>query len=263
MLSVECGQGEFQKVSLIPTMIFTLLVVWCADSVYNIEVRCRSCYKRMKQNLEYVGITPWKTKTKYKNSRRCRCTTLSRLFRIHGVCIFRIWLSSTILHVKRLFLRLVDEISEYDSYFVQKKDVGKLGLSAIQKCAAAVEILGYGMTPDALDQYLRIAKSTTREAIKRFVKVIQALYKSWYLRKSTREDILQQMQINERQGWPWMFASIDCMHYHWKNCHVAWQGHYQNKDHNRNIVLEAVADQSLWIWHVFLEYRGQTMSSQF
>ena len=32
---------------------------------------------------------------------------------------------------KQLFLRLVDEISEYDSYFVQKKDAaGKLGLSA-------------------------------------------------------------------------------------------------------------------------------------
>ena len=123
---------------------------------------------------------------------------------------------------KRLFLRLVDEISEYDSYFVQKRDAsGKLGLSAIQKCAAAVQILGYGMTPDALDQYFRIAESTAREALKRFVKAIQGLYKSRYLRKPTREDILQQMQINERRGWPGMFASIDCMHYQWKNCPVA------------------------------------------
>ena len=55
MLSVERGQGEFQRVFLIPTMIFTLLVVWCASLVYNIEVGCNSCYKRMKQNLEDVG----------------------------------------------------------------------------------------------------------------------------------------------------------------------------------------------------------------
>jgi hypothetical protein len=83
---------------------------------------------------------------------------------------------------KWLFLRLVDEISEYDSYFVQKKDAaGKLGLSAIQKCAAIVQILGYGMTPDALDQYFRNAESTAREALKIVVKAIQGLYKSRYL----------------------------------------------------------------------------------
>ena len=116
--------------------------------------------------------------------------------------------------------------------------------------------MGYGMTPDALDQYFRIAESIAREALKRFVKAIQGLYKSRYLRKPTREDILQQMQINERRGWSWMFASIDCMHYQWKNCPVAWQGHYQNKDHNRSIILEAVADQSLWIWHVFFGVPG-------
>lgn len=88
------------------------------------------------------------------------------------------------------------------------------------------------------------------------MKAIQRLYKSRYLRKPTRENILQQMQINEHRGWLGMFASIDCMHYQWKNCPVAWQGHYQNKDYNRSIILEAVADQSLWIWHVFFGVLG-------
>ena len=108
----------------------------------------------------------------------------------------------------------------------KKNAARKLGLSAIQKCAAAVQILGNGMTPDALDQYFRIAESTTREALKIFMKAIQGLYKSQYLKKPTRENILQQMQINERREWPGMFASINCMHYQWKNCYVAWQGHY-------------------------------------
>lgn len=35
--------------------------------------------------------------------------------------------------------------------FKKKDAVEKLGLSVIQKCAAAVQILGYGMTPDSLD----------------------------------------------------------------------------------------------------------------
>ena len=76
-----------------------------------------------------------------------------------------------------------------------------------------MQILGYGMTSDALDQYFRIADNTSREALKRFVKAMQRLYKSRYLKKPTREDILQQIQINERRGWPRMFVSIDFMHY--------------------------------------------------
>lgn len=53
-----------------------------------------------------------------------------------------------------------------------------------------------------------------------------------------------------------MFASIDCMHYLWKNCPVAWQGDYGDRDGNRSIILEAVADQSLHIWHAFFGLPG-------
>jgi hypothetical protein len=44
-----------------------------------------------------------------------------------------------------------------------------------------------------------------------------------------------------------MFASLDCMHYHWKNCPIAWQRQFQDKDDKRSIILEAIANQSLWI----------------
>jgi hypothetical protein len=37
---------------------------------------------------------------------------------------------------------------------------------------------------------------------------------------------------------------------------VAWQGDFQDKDKNRSIVLEAVADQSLWIWHAYFGMPG-------
>jgi hypothetical protein len=49
-----------------------------------------------------------------------------------------------------------------------------------------------------------------------------------------------------------MFASLRCMHYHWKNCFVAWQGQFNDKDkHNcmincsTLITLDLVL--SLWI----------------
>ncbi len=36
-----------------------------------------------------------------------------------------------------------------------------------------------------------------------------------------------------------------------KNCPYAWQGQYQDKDHIRSVVFELIADDSLYIWHVF------------
>jgi hypothetical protein len=53
-----------------------------------------------------------------------------------------------------------------------------------------------------------------------------------------------------------MFESIDCMHWVWKNCLVAWVGQFQDKDKERSIILEAIADKSLWIWHAFFGMPG-------
>jgi hypothetical protein len=64
------------------------------------------------------------------------------------------------------------------------------------------------------------------------------------------------LAINEAHGFPGMFASLDCMHYEWKNCLVAWQGDYGNRDGKKSIILEAVADEGLHIWHAFFGLHG-------
>jgi hypothetical protein len=94
------------------------------------------------------------------------------------------------------------------------------------------------------------------ESMKRFCTAVGAKFQSTYLRQPIRVDITKQMQINALRGFPGMFGSIDCMHYVWKNCPVAWQGQFQDKDKNRSIILEAIADQSSWIWHAFFGLPG-------
>lgn len=48
-----------------------------------------------------------------------------------------------------------------------------------------------------------------------------------------------------------MFAIIDCMHWWWKNCHASWVGQHTNESSNKSIVLKAMVDQSVWIWHAY------------
>lgn len=67
------------------------------------------------------------------------------------------------------------------------------------------------------------------------------------MRQPTQADFEQQLAINAQRGFPGMFASLDCMHYEWKNCPVAWQGDFGDRDAKSSIILEAIADQSLHI----------------
>ncbi|GKB46414.1 ALP1-like protein isoform X1 [Tanacetum coccineum] len=54
-----------------------------------------------------------------------------------------------------------------------------------------------------------------------------------------------------------MLGSIDCMHWEWRKCHVAWQRQYGRGDKKYpTIMLEAVASQDLWIWHAFFGMAG-------
>ena len=49
------------------------------------------------------------------------------------------------------------------------KGAGSLSLSALQKVTAAVRMLVYRVAADAVDNYVRIAESTSIESLKMFV----------------------------------------------------------------------------------------------
>ncbi|GKE27541.1 RNA-directed DNA polymerase, eukaryota [Tanacetum coccineum] len=49
-----------------------------------------------------------------------------------------------------------------------------------------------------------------------------------------------------------MFKNIDCMHWEWTNCPKSLHDHFKRRDHKYPaIMLEAVVDYSLWIWHAY------------
>ncbi|CAM6084263.1 unnamed protein product [Calypogeia fissa] len=158
---------------------------------------------------------------------------------------------------KSVFFKIHDKLVEHVPYFVQRPDaVGSPGLSSIQKVTAALRMFCYGIAADGVDEYVRISESTATAAFKQFANGVVELFGDEYLRHPTKEDVVRHMEINTRRGWPGMFGSLDCSHWVWRNCPVALQGQFRDKDGENSIILEAIATQNLWIWHAYVGVPG-------
>ena len=62
--------------------------------------------------------------------------------------------------------------------------------------------------------------------------------------------------INSTLGFLGMFCSLDCMHWDWAKCPTTWQAQFRDKDKHMSVILEAIADQGLWIWHAYFSIHG-------
>ncbi|XP_074306457.1 uncharacterized protein LOC141641704 [Silene latifolia] len=143
---------------------------------------------------------------------------------------------------RSLFFRIVEGVAAQESYFQQGPDAtGKLGATTIHKCIAALRMLAYGTSADSADEYLKIARSTTRKCLKHFVRGVRKAFTEQYLRRPTMNDLQRLLCDSERRGFPSMMGSIDCMHWEWKNCPRAWKGVYQGRNKSATVILEAVA----------------------
>ncbi|XP_033138798.1 uncharacterized protein LOC117129323 [Brassica rapa] len=112
---------------------------------------------------------------------------------------------------KPLFMRIVDRLSTEVDFFRQKTDgLGRLGLSTLQKCTAAIRLLAYGTAADTVDEYLRLGETTSRSCLENFVEGIIQLFGEEYLRSPSPADLQRLLDIGEYRGFPGMIGSIDC-----------------------------------------------------
>ena len=76
-----------------------------------------------------------------------------------------------------------------------------------------MRMLAYGMTADAVDEYIKIGGTTALECLRRFCKGIIQMYEKVYLRAPTEDDLQRILHASEMRGFPGMIGSIDCMHW--------------------------------------------------
>ena len=63
-----------------------------------------------------------------------------------------------------------------------------------------------------MDEYIRIGESTAIESLRRFMKVVIAMFGDHYLRSPNNIDITRLLQTEEQRDFSVMLWSIDCMH---------------------------------------------------
>jgi len=143
---------------------------------------------------------------------------------------------------RHLFLRIMKALKNHYPYFQQRVDVtGRRGLSPLQKSTAAMRMLAYGVSADAVDDYVRIGESTAMECLRRFAQCVISIFGEEYLRRPNPFDMHRLLRVGEDRGFPGMMGSIDCMHWEWKNCPQAWKGQFARDHGKATIILEAIA----------------------
>ncbi|KAK9187712.1 hypothetical protein WN944_019110 [Citrus x changshan-huyou] len=126
---------------------------------------------------------------------------------------------------RSLFNRITNAVQGHDNYFMQRRDgVDRLRLSGLQKIIVVFRMLAYGMPIDASDEYIKIGESTTIESLKRFCRTIVEVFVEQYLRSPNTNDAARLLHVR--------------------------------KDGTPTIILEAVVDYDIWIWHAHFGLPG-------
>ena len=92
-----------------------------------------------------------------------------------------------------------------------------------------------------------------------FEKVLSSCYrglKALYLRTPNTEDVTRLLYIREEHDFPRMLGNLDCMHWRWKIFLAAWAGMYSGRSRSPTMILKAVFDYDLWIWHAHFSLPG-------
>jgi hypothetical protein len=93
----------------------------------------------------------------------------------HGFCM-----------TKFLF-HLVVVINVHNPYFIQRWDAcGAMGLSIIEKCIVAIQMLSYGMSTNVMDEYVCVRENTTMESLRCFCWAISEDFKLVYLHQPNK-----------------------------------------------------------------------------
>ena len=120
-----------------------------------------------------------------------------------------------------------------------------------------LQTYAYGVPSHTFAPYFQMSPQFARDCCKQFDMAILQCYQQEYLRLPTAEDVKNitalHRSVHKVDG---LLGSLDCTHTYWKNCPKGWAGSYTGKEGRPSLVLEAIADYQLFLWHIAYGFSG-------
>lgn len=81
-----------------------------------------------------------------------------------------------------------------------------------------MRVLAYETSSNAIDEYLRMNATVTRQVLVNFVEGVISCLGDEYLRRPNEHNFVRLLYVGDQHGFPSMIGNIDCMHWELKNC---------------------------------------------
>ena len=145
-----------------------------------------------------------------------------------------------------------------NKFFCQEYDgLGRQVARMETRILLALKTIVYGVAAYCFCDYFQMSPQLCRQCLIEFCSEMKKIYEKHWLRMPTKDDVEEIFKLHEGvHGVPGMLGSLDCSQTHWKNCPKAHHGSYVGKEKKPCIVLEAVCDYNLYIWHASYGYCG-------
>ncbi|PKI71454.1 hypothetical protein CRG98_008127 [Punica granatum] len=114
---------------------------------------------------------------------------------------------------------------------------------------AAMRMLAYAVTADAIDNYVRIGESTAIDCLGKFIKDVISVFEGEYLQRPNANNVQRLLWMEETHDFPNMMGSIDCMHYYHQHSDlvVKYQALYLNITSSN--LTEDVELATIWVYY--------------
>jgi len=155
-----------------------------------------------------------------------------------------------------VFRRVYQAVKDQPFFQQRINATGRLQAHPLQKVVAAFRVIAYGEAADREDEYVRLSRSTVTQATKLLLEFIVRRWGPTYLRRPNTLELKKMMQRNAEHGYPGCMSSLDCTHWEWHQCPAGMAGAYQSRKGSGGVVVEAVCDEYLWMWHLFVGAPG-------
>ena len=166
----------------------------------------------------------------------------------------------------KMFMQLYHDITDpetgHDEFRRGPDCTGVMGVTPLQKLVCVMRQLAYGCSGDIAEEYTGVPLNSGRDAFYAFCDWIDVFHGPTFLGAWTPEAVKKEMDINAARGFTGMLGSIDCTHWNWQNCPMAWAGQFHDRNRIRSVIAEAIAGSDMYFWHCCLGFPGSINDRQ-